>query len=163
MKTTASKVFRIVLTVLIACTLLFTFYQSLLPEQKSIEVSNTVSEKLEPAVPKDTEIGKSFHANIRKIAHFVEFAALGLFVGLYVALFIGKDAPLLKRAIGMLLSYLAALGVALFDETLQIFSSRGSSVADVWLDLFGFAFSATIVYAVTIIVSLIRSHKRQQN
>lgn len=66
---------------------------------------------------------------IRKIAHFTEFACLGL---LLAGFFRARGrAPLLPGALCGLLS-------ACVDETIQIFSpERSSSLADVWIDFAG--------------------------
>ena len=79
----------------------------------------------------------------------MEFALLGIEVSLYVALFA-------RKKIFMLASYPLGLFIALFDETIQIFSGRGSSVRDVWLDFLGFSTLAALVYAITFLVAFLR-------
>ncbi len=61
---------------------------------------------------------------IRKLAHFVEFFALGAELCVLCLL---RRKPLLLAAFAGLLT-------ALTDETIQIFYDRGSQVQDVWLD-----------------------------
>ncbi|MBQ8689083.1 MAG: VanZ family protein [Clostridia bacterium] len=147
MKKTLLLILRIALIALVFGTLLFTFYQSSLPKAESSEVSDGASEKLEPIIPSTTPTGEFVHTNIRKIAHFVEFAILGYAVALYVVTFMRR------KFIGI--SYLAAPIVALIDETIQVFSERGPSVTDIWLDISGFVFSASIVYITLLAVVLI--------
>lgn len=151
---------RIILIALIICTLCFTFYQSMLPPEQSSEVSDSVSDAIEPIIPSDTPTGSYVHTNLRKIAHFVEFAALGLEVALFVILFLPTwGASVRSRLTFILHSYLVAPITALLDETIQIFTNRGSSVSDVWLDTAGFVSFATLVYLIYLAVVFIRRRR----
>lgn len=85
---------------------------------------------------------------IRKIGHFLEFALLGS-VGVLI-LFILNWLKLHNVAH---IAFLV-LGVAVADEFIQLFSSRGSSVADVVLD---FAGGITGMLMMLAIVSIIRA------
>ena len=136
---------KILLIVLIVSTLTFVFYQSSLPKKESAELSQSASDIIEPYIPSDTPTGAYIHTNIRKIAHFTEFFALGFEIGLYVFLFLRK-----KRFVAY--SFVAAPLVALCDETIQIFSDRGSSVSDVWIDVLGYVCAATAVYLIAFII-----------
>lgn len=72
------------------------------------------------------------HTVVRKLAHFTEFAALGVFVcGFTVNL--GK----LKGQRLISLPLLMVLSVAVLDEFIQQFSGRGPMVQDVVLDFAG--------------------------
>jgi len=64
---------------------------------------------------------------LRKCAHFGEYTILGLVLSLCFA----------KRPRYLILCVLAGFAVAFLDETIQIFSSRGPAIADVWLDTAG--------------------------
>lgn len=64
---------------------------------------------------------------LRKLAHFIEYALLGIFSGLALA----QTRWRLPRAA---LVWGLCLFAALVDETIQIFSGRGSQIPDVWLD-----------------------------
>lgn len=151
---------RVLLITSVICTLLFTFYQSSLPSEKSEEVSDGVSEKLEPIIPSDTPTGEFVHTNIRKIAHFVEFSVLGLEVSLYVVFFTAIGSKKLKDKLPFIgASYPFSITVALIDETIQVFTARGPAITDVWLDVLGFVFSATLVYLVFLAVNLIMRRK----
>ena len=130
---------RIALLCLIAATLLFIFIQSMLPPETSSAESDAVGGVIEEIIPSDTPAGSYIQLNLRKIAHFVEFAVLGVEVALYVAFFMRKPHFIA-------LSYIAALVTALFDESVQIFSKRGPAIFDVWIDFFGFFIFASIVY-----------------
>ena len=144
---------RILLLLLMVATVSFTFYQSALPKSESAQTSESVKEEIiEPILPSTTPVGSYVQNNIRKIAHFVEFAALGAEVALYVALF-------MKRKIFIGASFFLGMLVALGDETIQIFSDRGSSVSDVWLDVAGFASAAIVVYLVSFMIFYYRKSK----
>ncbi len=152
---------RILLALLIICTLCFTFYQSLLPPEQSAEVSDSVSDAIEPIIPSDTPTGSYVHTNLRKIAHFVEFAALGLEIALFVILYLPVWSAEPKTKLKFIFhSYAIAPVTALIDETIQIFTDRGPAIADVWLDTAGFVSLATLTYLVYLAVILIGRRTR---
>ena len=131
----------ILLGSLIIITLAFIFSQSALPPETSQAESEAVGGIIEEILPPETPAGAYVQKNIRKIAHFTEFALLGTELALFVVLFMKK------RWIFALVSYPAALITAFFDESIQMFSRRGPSIFDVWIDFSGFFVSASIVYA----------------
>ena len=74
--------------------------------------------------------GEMGHTLLRKLAHFSEFACLGLLMGTTLRLY-GKPV---FRATGL------GLAAACVDETIQVFvPGRASSLIDVWIDTAGFA------------------------
>ena len=149
MKNGQIKVFRYLLILLIALTVGFIFTQSLLPKETSKKESDAVGDIIAEIIPPDTPTGDYVQKHVRKIAHFVEFMALGAETALYVIFFMKK-----KKLFA--LSYPIALIIAFFDETIQIFSGRGPSVTDVWIDFSGFLFATLILYAVWGLVYLIK-------
>lgn len=68
--------------------------------------------------------------NVRKIAHAVEFSLLGVVAALMLVI--------LRRTTGhmVLHAVLLVLGVAVADESIQIFTGRGAQVQDILLDFF---------------------------
>ena len=163
MKSRGYLVLRIVLLVGIFGTLLFTFTQSLLPPKESSEVSDGVRGFLASIISPDTPIGRFIHENVRKIAHFAEYFALGIFTSLYVVIFMPRVGSLPRERVRFLIySLVFAPIVALVDETLQIFSGRGPAIADVWLDTAGFLASAAIVYIVFYIASFIKNRRKAE-
>ena len=161
MKFKGYLILRIILLIGIFGTLLFTFIQSMLPPEESSEVSEDVKGFLETIIPPDTEVGEFVHENVRKIAHFTEYFVLGIFTSLYVVIFMPRTASLPRERIRFVIySVASAPLVALFDETIQIFSGRGPSVSDVWLDTLGFVSSAGVIYAVFYIAALIIKNKK---
>jgi VanZ family protein len=91
---------------------------------------------------------------VRKLAHFVEYGALGCVLALLLTL--------LKRRRwqSVVNCAFAVLIVALTDETIQIFTGRGSQVQDVWLD---FAGACAGILLVLIVVGLIKAIRRGKN
>ena len=88
---------------------------------------------------------------VRKMAHFTEFACLGgLSCGLLTAMRKVKLHPLFHLWAG-------GFFVAAIDETIQLFTGRGSQLQDVWLDFAGF----TTGLAVMLVVRTIVYRKRQ--
>jgi len=92
--------------------------------QKALEYVRPI---LEPVVGAD----KITDHLVRKIAHFAEFGALGCELA---ALLVVRGRVGLQGVANCLF---AGLSVAVIDETIQIFSNRGSQVQDVWLDFAG--------------------------
>ena len=143
-----------ILLVTITATILSFFVQSALPPALSSAESDAVSGFLGVLIPKDTPIGEFIHSNIRKIGHFCEYGLLGVQLALITAL------SCTERNNKFLFScHLFALVVALLDETVQIFSGRGPSVSDVWLDFLGF----TVLYAFTYGIIFLRRKISKKN
>lgn len=123
-----------VLLVLLCLCLVFIWGNSCLSVPQSQGLSNGVLSWLckllgleagEEAAPSGSHL-------IRKLAHFSEFACLGL---LFSAL-CGASWKLDRQCFLALLLF--GLSAALIDETIQCFTGRGSMVSDVWLDLAGY-------------------------
>ncbi len=147
------QLFRYILIALIVLSLVFIFGQSCIPTDKSAEESEGVGSFLEEIFSPDTVFGRFVLTNIRKIAHFTEFFILGVWVSLYAVLYI-------KKRSAYAYSLPLALFVAFTDETIQIFSGRGPMIFDVWIDFFGFASAAVIIYTVSELARHIRAKKQ---
>ena len=140
---------QLVLAILILATLLFIFIHSLIPRESSTEESEAVAGFLGNIFPSDTALGAFIQNNVRKIAHFAEYAFLGMLTSLYTVLYLSGRKYKISNAI-------FGLPVGFIDETLQCFSGRGPLISDVWLDFFGFVFSVAIVYLGSIIARKIK-------
>ena len=161
MKSRFHKVFRITLIVLIICTLSFTFTQSALSKEASTAVSEAVKDAIDIFLPSDTDAGDFVQENVRELAHFIEFAALGLLVSLYVALYFPKmGMTLFEKRYSIAASYVAAPIVALIDETIQIFSHRAPDILDVWLDTAGYTSFATLCYLGFFVCASVKRRKK---
>lgn len=69
---------------------------------------------------------------LRKLAHLVEYALLGLLAGLALS----QTAWRPRHALGLLV---AGLMAAFLDESIQLLSGRGPAIVDVWIDTAGVA------------------------
>ena len=154
------KIATIILVVIIVATLIFIWGNSIESVTESQQKSKEVLEVIRPVLEKIVEKEKVTDHLVRKMAHFVEFSALGIELALLLIV--------LRRVRWQGIFYTAYFGltVALFDETIQIFSDRGSQVIDVWLDFSGVCFGIVCVLIVYGIVNAImagRKHKRREN
>ncbi len=104
--------------------LVFIWGQSILPPSASDSQSHWIASYLVKWFGNDVDYVNHI---VRKCAHFTEFAALGA-----VSFWLYG-----KRKWGYVLAGMIGFGCAFLDETIQIFSSRGPAISDVWLDLSG--------------------------
>lgn len=148
-----SKILRFSLIFLVLATLIFIFVQSMLPPAQSAEESNKVGEIVGEIIPPETPVGNYVQINIRKIAHFVEFAILGAEVAFYVMIFERK----LTRG---LVVYPAAMILAFFDESIQMFSGRGPAILDVWIDFSGFCASSLLIFGCSSLILFIMNRAK---
>lgn len=137
-------------TVLIFLNLAFIWGNSLLPGSESSELSGGVVVWLEEVV------GHSLSGSeylIRKLAHFSEFAGLGLWLAWLFGLL--KQRGFHRFTMPLLFGSLAALT----DETLQVLTpERGPSVVDVWIDTAGVATGILVVLLICRISESRRKH-----
>jgi len=114
---------------------------------ESAAQSSQVAETVRPVLDPQEKLEKPvFHDLIRKMAHVIEFLALGLLVGGF-AVCLGLEQK--KRLIS--LPVLIVLIVAVTDEWIQYFTDRGSRVTDVVLDFAG-AVAGLLLAALTYII-----------
>ena len=133
----------------------FIWGNSVLSSQLSSEMSMAVGKFLASIFGTGDSTATVGGLSVRKIAHFVEFAALGVVSSL---LFKGF---LKSKSIYLLIVALCGFFVALMDETIQIFSNRGSSVRDVWIDVFGYVAGAVIVAAICLLIAHFNKKKTE--
>ena len=125
------KAFLFALLILI--TVGFIWGNSMKTVEQSSTQSTSVAELLRPVLDPREKLEKSeFHNLVRKLAHVVEFFALGLFV---VGFSVSLGAYLERKFVS--LPILMVLLVAVTDEYIQYFTGRGSLVTDVVLDFAG--------------------------
>ena len=155
------KYFRIFLLLLMLGTLVFIFVNSSLPPEASDEQSTAVGGFITSFIPEDSSLYSFVTEYIRKIAHFTEYGMLSIELSVYVMLYA-------KRR---LRSALTTLPVPFFvgfaDETVQIFSGRGPSISDVWIDIGGFIFFGTISYGALIglyylVLTVVRKRRERE-
>ncbi len=134
----------------------FIFSRSLPDVTASQEESMRVTKLVQPFLELFVGRGNVTDQLVRKLAHFVEFGALG--AALSALVWISKRSGFL--AYGTALSFGGI--VALTDETIQIFTGRGSLVQDVWLDIFGAFAGLTAVLCLRGICALIWRKKEKR-
>lgn len=137
------------LIVLILATLVFIWGHSVMDREQSAAESGLVLKVITPLLELFLGKGNVTEHLVRKMAHFGEFSVLGAELFCFF-----QPAYLKALSHGML--------AAMVDETIQIFSGRGSQLQDVWLDSFGAAFGAA---AACLLIHLIRRKaiKKAQN
>ena len=140
---------RILLLVLLAVSISHAFIQSSLSQKASSAESNKVGEIVGEIIPPETKPGEYIQTNLRKLAHFTEFANIGTFAVLHAVFY------LLKRKWAHILIVPLGMLIALMDETIQIFSNRGASVSDIWIDVLGYVTAIAAVYAAYLAVRLV--------
>lgn len=122
----------LILSFLLVC---FIFNNSLRSGPESNVQSGRVAQWLQPILNPFGRIpGDTFHIIVRKLAHFTEFAALG------VCLFGWACNLPRQRKKTWQLAGMCALMVAVIDETIQLFTGRTAMLRDVLLDATGAAF-----------------------
>ena len=139
--------------------LAFIWGNSILSVAQSTSESRWVLNLVTPFLERFVGAGNVTDHLVRKIAHFVEFAALG-FVLFWLFRWLGGRASNASSRGGifggsssrgaasggrvLLNAALIAFFTGFFDETIQVFTGRGALIKDVWLDFAGSAFGILI-------------------
>ena len=118
--------------------LCFIFGNSML----SKEVSGTISKLVAWILGGELGTTEEGHHLVRKLAHFTEYAALGVVGHLWL------DCMMQDKYRTYLTVSLVGVATPLIDETIQIFSQRGPALADVWIDVGGYLLGVSVVLAV---------------
>ena len=146
----------ILLVILITATIGFIWGNSLKSRSESQQLSLGMLQLLRPLLDAVFSPENVTDHLVRKLAHFTEFAALGAELALQAVL-------LQRRTFQAILNCLfAGLVVALVDETIQIFSSRGSQVIDVVLDFSGVVVGAALLLLLHTCFRSIRKAKQSK-
>ena len=135
--------------VIVICNILFIWGNSLLPGSVSGAISKFVSYVVYQVILGRPGFGGGGHGLLRKVAHFTEFACLGMFL---TRLLYWMKKPRVLALAGAFL-------VACSDETIQRFvPDRGPSFKDVLIDT-----SGAIVGIVLLFVgyALVKRRKKQ--
>ena len=135
---------RLFLTLLLIATVCFIWSNSMVSREGSASLSRRITAWLNGIGIPVT------HYFVRKAAHFCEFGLLGCELMLLFGLASGVSLQSLSNAA------FAALLTAVTDETIQIFSGRGSQVQDVVLDFSG---ALTGILFISLALKLIQKRK----
>ena len=131
-------------------SLLFIWTNSFFSSGVSSRASGYFTRILTPVLELVLGRGNVTEHLVRKLAHFAEYA----FYGLWLALWMKCDD---RQALNALL---AGFITAFLDETIQMFTGRGPSIKDVWIDVFGIAAGIGFVHLILAITGL-RSEKNK--
>ena len=149
-----NKLLRVVLLIVIVCTIVFIWTQSCFSKTASASQSGWVLEFLQNGADLlGLPIQLDQHT-VRKMAHFLEFFVLGFELTLYTVIGVRTDRRDIVRLLGTLFL------VAFMDETIQIFAKRGPSVADVWLDIAGGITAMLLCFALHYLCSACKNKRR---
>lgn len=124
------RIGTVLLLLAILAALAFIWGNSLESAVESSLKSGRVRELIEPLLELLVGQGNVTDRMVRKLAHLTEFAVLGALLLLTAAAFRVRLQSVLNCQFFLLLA-------ALTDETIQLFTGRGSQVRDVWLDFAG--------------------------
>lgn len=148
----------IILSVVLAATLTVIWGHSFMPPEESAKESGYFYELLKPFVEFFIGEGNFTELFVRKAAHFTEFFILGCELVLMLRFIFwdmkktgnnvipcneekNPDDAASGKKTGrfqiMMEAWVLGTFCALVDETVQIFSGRGSAIPDVWLDSAG--------------------------
>ncbi len=148
---------QIVLSVLLVLALLlvcFIFYNSLLDQAESAELSNGLLAVLKPFLQSFLKLSdQGLHRLIRKTAHFTEFFCLGALLGAATFLYRSHTGEKVTT-----LTFFLVLICAVTDEMIQSFNDRSAEYRDVLLDFAGGCAGILLILFVLVIVC--KSRKR---
>ncbi len=127
----------LLLLIAIILTLAFIFGNSIVSMEESEQISNHFNESIGNVITaltgkEETALENFLIQYSRKIAHFVEFACLGIEVILLLHFAFRRNLPYLL--LGATLSFT----VASFDEGIQVLTGRGDQVGDIFIDVSGY-------------------------
>lgn len=147
----------IFISVMFALIICFIWGNSLLSPDLSARLSQAVGELLASVLGEGDGGATVGGLPVRKVAHFVEFCALGAVAALLLRILVNpwKLRLFAEAFIGLF--------VPVIDETLQLFSGRGSSVRDVWIDIFGYTFGCIIIYLSGLLIEKIKNRVKNNH
>ena len=157
------RILSILLILAFIATSIFIFSNSLKSRSSSANDRDSVTNAIKPFVDPDGKVTSiAFTKIIRKLAHFAEFALLGVELALFRLVF-KKRSTLLRRSLSVPSLLLISLLIALLDETLQIFSGRSAEVTDVWIDFSGAIFGILFVYLVVALIGYFKKRSKSNS
>lgn len=131
----------------------FIFMHSLTPANISQEESGTVTDWLSYVFP--FELSENL---VRKLAHFIEFSALGIITTLTVYSYCQKVIG------GVYFKLFVCLATAVCDEAIQLnIDGRSGQVSDIFLDFSGCLFGLILTSIIIGIVLYLKKRKDRKN
>ena len=138
------------IVLLIVLTLAFIWGRSMKSIPESQAESMGVLGFIRPILELVMGKGNATDHHVRKLAHFVEFFALGVEL---VALQTVQKRQKLQNLINCLF---AGLSAAVIDESIQILSNRGPQVQDILLDFTGCCCGIFFAYLIIWFISIVK-------
>ena len=148
---------KIILGVLCILVLVFILGNSLLPPDTSGKISGAVGEILATILGEGDANQTVGGVSVRKMGHFVEFFALGALVVFLLRMLL-KD-----RYFRCSVVVIVGLLIPVIDETLQIFSDRGSALTDVWIDVCGYVVGVALACTVIFLLKNLKYRVKNNN
>ena len=148
----------VILVILIALVIISTAF-ILINSAMDFEKSHSSSGAITDAITSTDDIDEwnRIELIIRKLAHVIEYAVLGVCVACLLC-YISHFYSLKLYGFG---SFFVLL-VAVLDEHIQSFSDRVSSTSDIFLDFLGSIIGVILVVGVLFVVRLIINKKRER-
>ena len=148
---------KIILGVLCILVLVFILGNSLLPPDVSGKFSSAVGEFLASFLGEGDAYQTVGGLSVRKMGHFVEFFAFGV-----VMIWLSK---VWFKKTYFVYSFVAFIGllIPVIDETLQIFSDRGSALTDVWIDVCGYVVGVALACTVIFLLKNLKCRVKNNN
>ena len=126
---------------LLCVNLCFIWGNSLLPGEISGAISGWIRNLIAVLLGGSADGPDTGHGLLRKLAHFTEFACLGLLLCWLYGILQAKKWPLW--------SLLCGAAAAAVDETIQVFvPGRGPAIKDVGIDTLGVCLGIVIIYII---------------
>lgn len=148
-----SKKLLIVLYITFTLSLGLVWGQSCISKEESTVTSDIVVEMITPIDELEpgyrSENGWTYvqlSEVVRKLAHVAEYFAVA-FQLMCIFLLKGKN-----KLVNYINCLFCAMFIALVDETIQLFSNRGSEVRDIWIDLAGTVGGILAAFLIGVIV-----------
>ena len=150
-----------ILYVTLTISLVLVWGQSCISKTESRETSDIVVEWITPIDELDpgysSETGWTYvelSTLVRKLAHVAEYSAVGFQV---MAILLLKK----KKSIYMFFNaFFLCMMISFVDETIQLFSNRGSLVSDIWIDIAGSVLGMIMAYVLEIIILAVKKKKQ---
>ena len=139
--------------------LLFIWGHSLIPQTRSAEESLGMMIFLQKILDfLHIPIQLTDHI-VRKLAHFAEHAAAGIILGCYFFPEVSERGTLKGKLLKAATPFAAGFFIGFIDETVQLFSGRGASITDVWIDFAGICCGAAATGLVIFVIYAVNKRK----
>ena len=148
---------KIILLVVCVCVICFIWANSVLSPEISSAFSSWVGNVLSGIFGEGDATQTVGGLSVRKLGHFVEFLTLGIVLTWFLTAWVKQ---LYSRCF---IAAFSGLFVPVMDETIQIFSGRGSSLRDVWIDVAGYTVGVSLVCIAFYLIKRLKNRVKNNN